>query len=74
MLAAGPQSTNEVCDEFTSGTLTALKNHYDYVAINISSDGLSSEQKFLKAQMLKYMNGHTSTVRLMDPNHWGKAC
>jgi hypothetical protein len=74
IMAAWPQHTNEVCDEFTSDMLSTLQNHDAYVVVNIASDGLSSEQKILKEQTLKYMHGLSSTVGVMDPNHWGKAC
>ena len=74
IMAARPQHTNEVCNEFTSDILSTLQNHDAYVVVNISSDGLSSEQRILKQQTLKYMHGHSSTVGVMDPNHWAKAC
>ena len=74
LIAARPQTTNDVCDEYTGDIMKLIQNHHNYVLLNIASDGLSSEQGIIKRQTLDYMAGNCDTVGLMDPNHCFKSC
>eukprot|EP00957_Ditylum_brightwellii_P109004 8315105-Ditylum_brightwellii.AAC.1 len=68
-----PQDKNEKCDAYTINIATLVSTHTKYELINITSDGLSSEQNLIQNQAKEFMSGKTNTVGFIVPNHLFKA-
>ena len=48
LVAARPQTTNAIYDEYTDGIRKQLEGHNDYIILNIAFDGLLSEAHIIK--------------------------
>ena len=70
VIAARPQATNEVADEYNSSILHAVDDIPNVHCV--SMDGLAAETYFIRSNLILFMNGNTNTVVMTDCNHAAK--
>ena len=71
IIAARPQTTNQNFDDFNNNCIVeAQKNG---ILLTVAFDGLEAEQDTVRNQMLSFLEGKSSKVAMIDPNHIAKA-
>ena len=62
MIAARPQSTNEVADDYNRSLLHAVDDIDEVHCISMAFDGLAAETNFIRNNLISFMNGNSNTV------------
>ena len=72
MIAARPQATNEVADDYNSLLLHAVDNIDKVHCVSMAFDGLAAETNFIWNNLISFMKGSSDTVVMTDCNHAAK--
>ena len=72
LIAARPQSTNEVSDDYNSSLLHAVDDIKNVHCVSMAFDGLAAETNFIRNHLISFMNGNSNTVVMTDCNHAAK--
>ena len=72
LIAARPQSTNEVADDYNSSLLHAVDDIENVHCVSMAFDGLAAETNFIRNHLISFMNGNSNTVVMTDCNHAAK--
>ena len=72
IIAARPQSTNELCNEYNDSILHAVDNIKNVHCVSMAFDGLATETDFVRKHMIAFMNGTINSVVMTDCNHAAK--
>jgi len=72
IICARPQSTNEVSDEYNNSILHSVDGIPNVQCVSIAFDGLASESRFIRNNLVSFMNGSSQTVAMTDCNHAAK--
>ena len=72
IIAARPQATNEVADDYKDLLLHAVDELKNVYCISIAFDGLAAETQFIRKNLISFMNGTSGTVAMTDCNHAAK--
>ena len=72
MIAARPQATNEVADDYNNAMLHSVDDIENVFCISMAFDGLAAETQFIRKNLISFMNGNSGTVTMTDCNHAAK--
>ena len=72
MIAARPQATNEVADDYNNALLHTVDDVENVYCISMAFDGLAAETQFIRKNLISFMNGNSGTVAMTDCNHAAK--
>ena len=72
IICARPQSTNEVSNEYNNSILHCVDGIPNVQCVSIAFDGLASESKFIRNNLILFMNGSSQTLAMTDCNHAAK--
>ena len=72
IIAARPQATNEVADDYNSSVLHAVDDIPNVHCISMAFDGPAAETYFIRSNLISFMNGNSNTVVMTDCNHAAK--
>ena len=72
MIAARPQATNEVSEEYNRSILHAVDEIENVHCVSMSFDGLAAETNFIRTNLISFMKGNSDTVVMTDCNHAAK--
>ena len=64
MIAARPQATNEVADDYNNAMLYAVDDIENVFCISMAFDGLATETQFIRKILISFMNGNSGTVTM----------
>eukprot|EP00918_Siedleckia_nematoides_P028014 GHVU01060261.1.p1 GENE.GHVU01060261.1~~GHVU01060261.1.p1 ORF type:complete len:584 (+),score=69.11 GHVU01060261.1:139-1890(+) len=73
LVAARPQSTNDVAPGYNAKVVAAVKSCKQIRLAAVAVDGLGTESKFVFDGLLDFMRGLDDCVYFIDPNHVAKA-
>ena len=69
IIAACPQATNEVSEEYNSTILRAVDEIENVHCVSMSFDGLAAETNFIRTNLISFMKGNINMVVMTDCNH-----
>ena len=72
MIAARPQATNEVADDYNNLILHAVDDIDKVHCVSMAFDGLAAETSFIRNNLISFMKGSSNTVVMTDCNHAAK--
>ena len=72
IIAARPQATNEVADDYNSAILHSVDDIKNVHCISMAFDGLVAETHFIRTNLISFMSGNSNTVVMTDCNHAAK--
>ena len=72
MIAARPQASNEVSNDYNSAILHSVDDIKNTHCISMAFDGLAAETHFIRKNLISFMNGNSNTVVMTDCNHAAK--
>ena len=71
-IAARPQSTNEVADDYNIAILHSVDDIKNVHCISMAFDGLAAEIYFIRRNLISFMKGNSNIVVMTDHNHAAK--
>ena len=72
IIAAQPQSTNELAYEYNGMILNSLKDIPNVHCMSMAFDGLATESEFIRKHVIAFMTGTINSVVMTDCNHAAK--
>ena len=72
IIAARPQSTNELAYDYNGMILNSLKDIPNVHCVSMAFDGLATESEFVRKHMIAFVTGTINSVVMTDCNHAAK--
>ena len=72
IIAARPQSTNELDYDYNCTILNAVEYIPNVHCVSMAFDGLATESDFVRKNIIAFMNGSINSVVMTDCNHAAK--
>ena len=72
IVAARPQSTDEVANDYNDSILHAVDNIKNVHCVSMVFDGLATETDFARKILIAFMNGTINSVVMTECNHVAK--